>query len=89
MRSAWIINAVLVIALLVSALAVVYSVHRNRTLFAQLQQLGKQRDTLNITWGKLQLEESTWATHARIQQQARKKLNMHLPQKVERVVVKP
>ncbi|HET8552689.1 MAG TPA: cell division protein FtsL [Gammaproteobacteria bacterium] len=89
MRVSTLINAALVLALLVSAVAVISAVHRNRTLFAELQQLRQQRDQLNVEWGKLQLEESTWATHARIEQVARDKLGMRMPQKIQRVVVKP
>jgi cell division protein FtsL len=88
-RLSWIANTVLVLALVVSALGVVKSVWRNRTLFAELQQLREQRDELNVQWGKLKLEQSTWSTRARIQQVARKKLDMHMPRKVQRVVVKP
>lgn len=79
----------LVLALVASAIGVVSAVHRNRTLFAELQQLRQQRDQLNVEWGRLQLEESTWATHARIEQLARTKLGMKMPQTIERVVVKP
>ncbi|HET6654976.1 MAG TPA: cell division protein FtsL [Gammaproteobacteria bacterium] len=89
MKWSVLINAALVLALVVSALAVVHTVYRNRTLFAELQQLRQQRDQLNVEWGQLQLEESTWATHARIQQVAREKLDMHMPRKIQRVVVKP
>ncbi|HET6725410.1 MAG TPA: cell division protein FtsL [Gammaproteobacteria bacterium] len=89
MKASMLINAALALALVVSALGVVHTVWRNRTLFAQLQQLRQQRDKLNVEWGRLQLEESTWATHARIQQVAREKLDMHVPQKIQRVVVKP
>ncbi|HET7306710.1 MAG TPA: cell division protein FtsL [Gammaproteobacteria bacterium] len=89
MRFSTLINAALVLALMVSAVAVISAVHRNRTLFAELQQLRQQRDKLNVEWGKLQLEESTWATHARIEQVARDKLGMRMPQKIQRVVVKP
>lgn len=89
MKASSVINAVLVLLLMVSALGVVHSVYRNRTLFAELQELRQERDQLNVEWGKLQLEESTWATHARIQQAARKQLKMHVPRKIERVVVKP
>ncbi|HET7371546.1 MAG TPA: cell division protein FtsL [Gammaproteobacteria bacterium] len=89
MKWSMLINTALVLALVVSALAVVHTVYRNRTLFAELQQLRQQRDRLNVEWGQLQLEESTWATHARIQQAAREKLDMHMPHKIQRVVVKP
>lgn len=89
MRFSTLVNAALALALMVSAVAVISAVHRNRTQFAELQQLRQQRDKLNVEWGKLQLEESTWATHARIEQVARDKLGMRMPQKIQRVVVKP
>lgn len=89
MKASALVNVALTLALVVSALAVVHTVWRNRTLFAQLQQLRQQRDKLNVQWGRLQLEESTWATHARIQQVAREQLGMHMPQKIQRVVVEP
>ncbi|HET7673990.1 MAG TPA: cell division protein FtsL [Gammaproteobacteria bacterium] len=81
--------ALLTLAVFASAIGVIDSVHRNRTLLAQLQQLRQQRDRLNVEWGRLELEESTWATHARVEQIARDKLHMTMPQRVERVVVKP
>lgn len=89
MKAAPIVNGVLVVALVASAIGVIDAVHRNRVLFAQLQQLRQQRDRLNVEWGRLQLEESTWATHARIEQVARKQLDMAMPKRIERVVVKP
>ena len=62
---------------LVSALGVVYAKHKNRKLYAELAVLQKQRDNMDVEWGRLQLEQSTWATHGRIEKIARQKLNMH------------
>lgn len=76
-------------AAFLSALAVVDARHQNRMLFEQSQQLAEQRDQLNIDWGRLLLEQSTWSTHAYIEQSATQKLDMHMPVKVELLVVKP
>ena len=53
-----------------SALAMIYTKHESRKLFIELEQLTAERDELNIEWGQLQIEQSTWATHARIEKLA-------------------
>lgn len=81
--------ALLITAVFLSALAVIDARHENRMLFAQLQQLRQQRDQINIEWGQLLLEQSTWSTHARIEQMATQKLDMEMPAHAEIVVVRP
>ena len=56
----------LLLAVVLSGLAVVYSRHEHRQLFVQLSQLEKERDELNIEFGRLQLEQATWADPNRI-----------------------
>ena len=63
----------------VSALALVYTKHEARTLFVELESLTRERDELNIEWGQLQIEQSTWATHARIEQVATEDLELLRP----------
>jgi len=70
---------ILLIVTFVSAISVVYVKHYNRKLFVELQQMEKQRDDMEIEWGKLQLEQNTWATHARIERIAKEKLQMITP----------
>lgn len=70
---------VLWLAVLVSALAVVLAKHEARMLFSELQQLNAERDRLDIEWGQLQIEQSTWSTHGRIEQLAREELSMAIP----------
>ena len=70
---------ILLIVTFVSAISVVYIKHYNRKLFVELQQLEKQRDDMEVEWGKLQLEQNTWATHARIERVAKQKLQMITP----------
>jgi cell division protein FtsL len=64
---------------LVSALALVYTKHESRKLFIELEQLTAERDELNIEWGQLQIEQSTWATHARIEKLAANELSLARP----------
>ncbi len=79
----------LLIGVLASALGVVQSKHESRKRFVELQRLYAQRDELNIEWGRLQLEQSTWATHGRIEQVAREQLRMAMPGQEKTVVVMP
>lgn len=81
--------AALVVAAFLSALAVIDIRQENRNLFAQLQALRQQRDQINVEWGQLLLEQSTWSTHARIEQLATQKLDMESPQHPRIVVVHP
>ena len=60
----------LMIAVCASSIAVVYSKHQSRKLFIELQVLSKERDELNFEWSRLQLEQSTYATHPRVEQVA-------------------
>jgi len=83
------ILALLITAVFLSALAVIDARHENRRLFAQLQQLRQQRDQLNVEWGQLLLEQSTWSTHSRIEQMATQQLDMQMPAYVQVVVVHP
>ena len=70
-----------------SAFGVIYSKHQSRKLFVEVQQLNKQIDELNVEWGRLQLEQSAWSAHGRIERIARKKLNMKLPMADEIVYI--
>lgn len=87
--SARLLVLVLLAAVLSSALTVVWSVHRNRKLFIELQELHQTRDKLDVEWGQLQLEQSAWSTHGRIEQIAREQLHMRRPRPAEIVVVRP
>ena len=67
----------------ISAIALVYSKHESRNLFVELEQLTTERDELNIEWGQLQIEQSTWATHARIERVALEELALVRPKSTE------
>lgn len=79
----------LVASLMASAIGVVFSTHESRKLFVALQGLQKTRDELSAEWGRLQLEQSTWATHGRIERIANNKLEMINPSAGTVVIVRP
>ncbi len=81
--------AVLGLTVVVSALAVVYSKFQSRVLFTELQDLSQAQDRMDVEWGQLQLEQSTWAAHGRIERLASKRLQMVLPEAAQIVVVSP
>jgi len=76
-------------ALFVSALATVYVQHHRRMQFVELRTLERERDAMQVEWGQLKLEQSTWATHERIERLALKKLDMHMPPAAEIVLISP
>lgn len=88
MKMAWLMVP-LVAAVIVSALGVVYSTHYSRKLFVELTELKQTRDELNVEWGQLQLEQSTWATQGRIEELAREKLNMKPLDYKQVIILKP
>jgi len=84
-----ILVAMLWVAVLVSALGVVYAKHQARTRFIELQELVTERDELDIEWGQLQLEQSAWSNHGFVERVANDKLRMTLPQPSEVQIVTP
>ncbi len=66
-------------AALASAVGVVWTRHESRVLFVELSRLQNQRDELNIEYGKLELEQATWAEPRRVDSEARQKLGMVNP----------
>ena len=84
-----IVLGLLVAANVLSAIAVVFARHEHRVLFIELTKLEKARDELNIEFGRLQLEQATWAESNRIDQVARNRLGMRYPDAREIVVVRP
>ncbi len=83
------VTVVVALLLFSSSLGVVFSTHQARRLFVELQGLQKVRDELNTQWGRLQLEQSTWATHGRIETIANNKLDMVIPPPGAVVIVQP
>ena len=81
--------AALWVAVLGTSLGVIYAKHEARNRFYELQQLIGVRDDLDIEWGQLQLEQSTWATHGRVERLAHEELHMVIPQASDLRIVQP
>ena len=75
-------------AVIASAIGVVYSIQQSRELFVELTKLGNERDDLNFEFGRLELEQATWAENNRIDQIARDRLGMVPPNPAETVVIR-
>ena len=80
--------SLLLIAVLL-ALATVNSNHRARKLYTVLEAEQKRMRDLDVEWGQLRLEQSTWAAHGRIEKVARERLHMNVPQAGRVVVIEP
>jgi len=74
-------------AVFVSAIEVVLAQHESRKFFVEIQEQEKLQDNLNEEWGKLQLEQSTWATDDRVEMLARTKLEMTEPDQQSFVLI--
>ena len=78
-RRTSLLSLALSLAVFISAMEVVLHRHETRELFLVLQELRAQQNELDREWGQLLLEQGTWGTHGRIEDIAREKLNMTLP----------
>jgi len=74
-------------AVVVSAIWVIKTKHESRQLFIELESLNRERDRLQVDWGRLQLEESTWGTPARVEALATEQLSLRRPMPEQVVVV--
>lgn len=79
--------AMLVLAVVLSAFAVIQLRYSNRQTFAELQSLTQQRDTLNTEWGQLLLEQGVWSEHRRVEETAHVRLGMAQPSNEQVVIV--
>ena len=73
------LNLLLLAVLVACALGLVTSQHKGRRLFSQLEREQALARELEAEFGRLQLEASTWATHARVERLASRALGMRVP----------
>ena len=78
-RQPFLLTLIFALVCVISAVALVYTKHESRKLFVELAGLTQERDELNIEWGQLQIEQSTWAQHARIEKVATEDLSLVRP----------
>ncbi|MDR2450214.1 MAG: cell division protein FtsL [Candidatus Accumulibacter sp.] len=83
------LNVFLLVLILCCALGAVTSQHKARKLFQEMEAEQEHARRLEVEFGQLQLELSTWATSPRIERIAREKLEMRLPEPARIVTVLP
>ncbi len=83
------LNLLLLAILIACALALVSSQHKARKLYVELQKEQELARQLDVEWGQLQLEQSTWAMHGRVETIAIQKLSMRVPSPARIQVVPP
>jgi cell division protein FtsL len=70
-----------------SGIGIVSVEHRSRQLFIEAERLNRELDQIQIDWGRLQIEQSTYAQHSRIESLARQRLRLTEPADDQLVVV--
>ncbi len=83
------LDLVLVAIVVACALGTVTSQHQARKLFNDLEQEQRLAKQLDVEWGQLQLEQSTWAMHPRVEKIAAQYLGMRVPPAPRVRVVEP
>lgn len=73
------LNLILFCIVIFCALSIVTSQHNARKRYAVLHKEQKLTHELDVEWGKLQLEQGTWAMHSRVESEASRQLQMHVP----------
>ena len=73
------VNLALLAVLIGCALLLVTSSHQARKLFSELDRAQAEQKRIDVEWGQLQLEQSTWAKHALIEGIAARQLGMRSP----------
>ena len=73
------LNLLLLLVLVVCALGLVTSQHKARKLFSELEREQERSRALDVEFGQLQLEASTWGLHSRVEKIAAGALGMRAP----------
>ena len=73
------LNFILFFTLIAICLGVISSQHKARKLYFELEQQEELAKKYETEYGQLQLEQSTWAMHSRVEELATKNLRMQVP----------
>ena len=73
------LNLLLLLVLVVCAIGLVTSQHKSRKLFSELEREQERSRALDVEFGQLQLEASTWGLHSRVERIATGTLGMRAP----------
>ena len=83
------LNIILFFTLIFSALGLVNSQHKARNLYIELERANQSAKQIEQEYGQLQLEQSTWAMHSRIESIASEKMQMQVPDAKRVQVISP
>ena len=72
---------------MISGMAVVLKEHQNRTAFNEFQELKDEGNELEVKWGQLLIEQSTFGVEGRVEEKAINELQMQLPVPAEIVMI--
>jgi cell division protein FtsL len=89
LKRPWVLALVLWCAVLVSAAGAIWTRHRARELFVELETLNRERHQLDVAWGQWRIELSFWSQHAQVESTARRRLRMTTPDPAAIQVVLP
>ena len=81
-------NVLLLLLVVACALGVITSQHQARKRFAELETEQESARKLEEEWTQLQLEQSTWGTHKRVEAVASRQLGMRAPDPSSTVVLR-
>lgn len=84
---AWLFVSIAGVLVVLSAVSVSYSAYQTRRLVGEFQQLQNLRNEMEVEWGQLLLEQSTWGSFNRVEQLASKRLKMIVPEPNQIVMV--
>jgi cell division protein FtsL len=80
---------VLLIMLMSSALAVIYSKNYSRSIFIDIERHERALDQYEVEWGQMQLELSTLAEQNRVERIAKERLKLVMPPRESIIYIKP
>lgn len=83
------VTGLLLLAVVASALTLIYTTHRSRVLFNDWQQQQRREWALDEDWERLLLEQGTLAGYERVSQSAESRLDMVMPDPAAIQVVTP
>ncbi len=77
------LNLLLLLLVVICAIGVITSQHKARKMFQALEAEQERAKSLDVEYGQLQIELSTWATQPRIEKVARERLKMRVPEQAK------
>ena len=78
----------MVLVIMISSIAVSYSVHLSRKTVASLAILERQQQAIEVEWGQLLIEQSAWGAYGRVERIAVERLGMKMPEPGNIVMLK-